>query len=235
VTGNVPYGDVWVIVRCYNEAEVVGSVIAELKESFPNVVGVDDGSSDRSGDLMREAGARVVCHSVNLGAGAALQTGVEFALIDPGARYLVCFDADGQHRVGDAVAMVDRARAEGLDLLVGSRFLGTAPTGMPPSRKVVLRVGRVFERLTTGVALSDAHNGLRVFSRRFASGLSLSSSDMAYATELLEAVARSGFRYGEHPVEIRYNAYTLEKGERSINSVNIAFDVLVKALLGRGR
>ncbi len=235
MTGGIPNSDVWVIVRCFNEAEVVGSVVRELKASFPNIVGVDDGSSDGSGELMRQAGARVVSHSVNLGAGAALQTGIEYALLDPGALYLVCFDADGQHRVEDAEAMVDRARDQRLDLLVGSRFLGTAPTGMPLSRKVVLRAGRLFERVATGVALTDAHNGLRVLGRRFASSLSLSSSDMAYATELLEAVARLGVRYGEHPVEIRYSAYTLGKGERSINSVNIAFDVLVKALLGRGR
>ena len=228
-------GDVWVIVRCHNEASVVASVIRELRAEFPNVVGVDDGSSDGSGRLMAEAGARVVRHSVNLGAGAALQTGVEFALLDPATTYLVCFDADGQHRVSDAVNMVARARNEGLDLLVGSRFLGTAPRGMPFARKVVLRGGRLFERATTGIALSDAHNGLRVLSRRFAAGLALTSSDMSYATELLEAVAASGARYGEHPVEIRYSAYSLGKGERSINSVNIAFDVLVRALLGRRR
>jgi hypothetical protein len=100
---------------------------------------------------------------------------------------------------------------------------------------MVLRAGRIFERATTGIALSDAHNGLRVLSRGFASTLSLTSSDMSYATELLEAVARSGARYGEHPVEVRYSAYSLGKGERSINSVNIAFDVLVRAVLGRRR
>ena len=225
----------WVIVRCHNEAEVVASVIRELRADFPNVVGVDDGSTDGSGTLMRAAGARVVRHSVNLGAGAALQTGIDYVLLDPAATYLVCFDADGQHRVSDAVEMVERARSESFDLLVGSRFLGTASTGMPFVRKVVLRAGRIFERATTGIALSDAHNGLRVLSRRFASGLSLTSSDMSYATELLEAVAVSHARYGEHPVEIRYSAYSLAKGERSINSVNIAFDVLVRALLGRRR
>ncbi|MGC8514044.1 MAG: glycosyltransferase family 2 protein [Acidimicrobiales bacterium] len=227
--------DVWVVVRCYNEAEVVASVIRELRACFVNIVGVDDGSTDGSGELMRQAGARVVRHSVNLGAGAALQTGVEFALLDPGAAYLVCFDADGQHRVSDAEAMVERAKAEDLDLLVGSRFLGTAPTGMPSSRKIVLRAGRIFERATTGIALTDAHNGLRVLSRRFASTLSLTSPDMSYATELLEAAARAQARYAEHPVQIRYSPYTLAKGERSINSVNIAFDVLVRALLGRRR
>lgn len=225
--------DVWVIVRCYNEAQVVAPVVSELRETFPNVVGVDDASVDGSDVVLRRAGATVVRHSVHLGAGAALQTGIEFTLRDPKARYLVCFDADGQHRVTDAADMVGVARGADLDMVIGSRFLGTAPVGMPHTRRVVLRAGRLFERVATGIRLSDAHNGLRVLSRRFASSLDLASVDMSYATELLQAAHRSGARYAEHPVEIRYNAYTMAKGERSINSVNIAFDVIVTALLGR--
>ena len=235
MTPQASHSDVWVVVRCHDEAQVVGSVVRELRSVFPNVVGVDDGSSDASGAQIRQAGARVVRHSVNLGAGAALQTGIEFALLDREARYLICFDADGQHKVSDAEAMVERARREELDLVVGSRFLGTPPIGMPPSRRLILRLGRQFERATTGIALSDAHNGLRVLSRQFASTVNLASADMSYATELLEAVARSGARYAEHPVEIRYTTYSLGKGVRSINSVNIAFDVLVRSLLGGRR
>src|SRR4051812_44348031 len=229
-TGNE---DVWVIVRCFNEAAVVGPVITALREHFPNVVGVDDGSTDASSAVLADAGARVVRHSVNLGAGAALQTGLQYALLDHGAQWFLCFDADGQHRVEDALAMVARVREGGVDVLIGSRFLGHAE-GMPLRRKLVLRAGRTFERLTSGVRLSDGHNGLRVFSRRFAATVHLTMSDMAYASELLGAIARSGLPYAEHPVTIDYSDYSLAKGQRSINSVNIAVDVWVHQLL-RGR
>src|SRR6202007_700435 len=107
-----PNADVWVIVRCYNEARVVGDVITDLRQVFPNIVGVDDGSSDASAQIMARAGASVVRHAVNLGAGAALQTGLHYALLDGKAQYFVCFDADGQHRVSDAAAMVQRLRDE---------------------------------------------------------------------------------------------------------------------------
>jgi glycosyltransferase involved in cell wall biosynthesis len=226
--------DVWIVVRCFNEAQVVGSVIEALIRSFPNVVGVDDGSRDGSADVMRGAGARVVRHEINLGPGAALQTGIEFALLDPAARYFVCFDADGQHQVADAVAMVERMRTEGLDILLGSRFLGSA-TGMSAARRAVLRTARLFERAVSGVALTDAHNGLRAFSRDFAVQIDLRLSGMAYASELLGLVGRSRLRYAEHPVTIAYTPYSVAKGQRSINSVNIAVDVLVDVISGRSR
>ena len=225
--------DVWVIVRCYNEASVVGDVIRGLRAVFPKVVGVDDGSRDSSSEEMAGAGAKVVRHAVNLGAGAALQTGLQYALLDHSAGYFLCFDADGQHRVNDAASMVDRMRVEPLDILIGSRFLGRAEN-MPSSRKALLKAGRVFERLTSRIDLTDAHNGLRVFSRRFASQVDLSMSDMAYASELLGIIARSGMPYAEHPVTIDYTEYSMHKGQRSINSVNIAMDIWMNQVF-RGR
>jgi glycosyltransferase involved in cell wall biosynthesis len=225
--------DVWVIVRCFNEAPVVGEVITGLREHFPNVVGVDDGSADASSAAMSAAGARVVRHTVNLGAGAALQTGLQYALLDHRARLFVCFDADGQHRADDAAAMVDRMRAGDLDVLIGSRFLGGSD-GMPASRNMVLRAGRIFERFASGARLTDAHNGLRVFTRRFAERVDLTMNDMAYASELLALITRSKLPYGEFPVTIDYSDYSLSKGQRSINSVNIALDVWIHQLL-RGR
>jgi glycosyltransferase involved in cell wall biosynthesis len=225
--------DAWVVVRCFNEATVVRGVVDELRTYFPNVVGVDDGSSDSSARELGAAGAYVVRHSVNLGAGAALQTGIEFALLDPGAKYFLCFDADGQHRPEDADAMAARLRLGDEDILIGSRFLGAAE-GMPTSRKILLKTGRLFERATSGVRLTDAHNGLRAFTRKFAETVDLNMSDMAYASELLTIIARSGLRYAEHPVTIEYTEYSRHKGQRSVNSVNIAMDVWMNQFL-RGR
>lgn len=227
-----PNQDVWAIVRCFNEARVVGDVVEELRLTFPNVVGVDDGSTDGSSQVLRRAGASVVRHGINLGAGAALQTGLEFALLDPGANYFLCFDADGQHRVSDAAAMVQRLRTEPLDVIMGSRFLGTA-NNIPRTRRFLLKLARQFEGVTSGVHLTDAHNGLRAFTRRFASLVHLKTSDMAYASELLEVIARSGLPYAEHPVEVTYSDYSLAKGQRSINSVNIALDLCLNRLLAR--
>jgi len=229
-----PYDDVWVIVRCYNEATVVGEVLRELHAVFPRVVAVDDGSTDDSYEVMAATGVDTVRHAVNLGPGAALQTGLLYGLLDRDARWFLCFDADGQHRVADAVAMVDRARNDELDVLIGSRFLGNAHN-LPALRRRVLRLAATFERLMSGVRLTDGHNGLRVFSRRFAETIDLRLQGMAYASELLEQIGRSGLPYAEHPVTIDYTPYSLAKGQRSLNSINIAVDVWLNRLLRGGR
>ena len=230
-----PRNDVWVIVRCFNEQPMVGDVIRKLRTEFPNVVGVDDGSADLSSEVMHAAGARVVRHAINLGAGAALQTGLTYALLDRNARYFVCFDADDQHAVADAVAMVDRARSEDLDAVVGSRFVTEGRTvGMSRLRGLTLKAGSLFERVTSGVRLTDPHNGLRVFNRAFATKIDLSMSDMAYASELAALIARDGVRYAEHPVTVTYTEYSVTKGQRSINAVNIAMDMWLHQML-RGR
>lgn len=222
--------DVWVVVPTYNEAPVVRSVLQGLLEHFPQVVAVDDCSTDSSAAEVLAAGARLVSHPINMGAGGALQTGVDFALLDPAARYVVFFDADGQHRVSDAVAMVERIRAGDVDVLIGSRFLGTA-VNIKRSRRALLVVARWFERLSTGVRLTDAHNGLRVFNRTFASVLRLRMTDMAWASEFLARVASSGARLQEFPVTIDYTDYSQGKGQHSINSINIGLDILFDRFL----
>jgi len=225
--------DVWVIVPCYNEAPVVRGVIETVRRHFPNVVAVDDGSRDNSAAEIQASGARLVQHPVNMGAGAAYQTGVDFALRDPGAEFFVTFDADGQHRVEDVIAMVNHLRGVDTEVLIGSRFLGSVE-GMSTSRRTLLKAAVVFERMTSGITLTDAHQGLRVFRRSFARILDLQSHDMSWASEFLTRMAEHKTTYEEFPVHVEYTDYSRSKGQRSINSVNIGMDVLINKLL-RGR
>jgi glycosyltransferase involved in cell wall biosynthesis len=208
-------------------------VIENVREHFPNVVAVDDGSRDNSAAEILAAGARLVQHPVNMGAGSAYQTGIEFALRDPEAEFFVTFDADGQHQVDDVVDMVNHLRKADVEVLIGSRFLGTV-AGMSTSRRALLKAAVVFERATSGIALTDAHQGLRVFRRSFARVLDLKSHDMSWASEFLTRMAEHHTSYEEYPVHVVYTDYSRGKGQRSINSVNIGVDVLINKLL-RGR
>ena len=97
----------WVVIPLYNEASVIAEVIAELRENFVHIVCIDDGSTDDSAAIAEAAGARVLRHPLNLGQGAALQTGISYVREQPSCRYIVTFDADGQHRVKDVVTMLD--------------------------------------------------------------------------------------------------------------------------------
>src|SRR3712207_6563513 len=130
------WDDTVVIVRVYNEAPVVGGVIAELVAAGLSVIAVDDASTDASADEIDKAGACRVSHPINLGAGGALQTGFEAALMLTDARYIACFDADGQHQLPDLLGMIEKIR-EGYDVVMGSRFLEGDEIGRASCRERV--------------------------------------------------------------------------------------------------
>jgi len=211
----------------YNEASVVGTVITGLREVFPHVVCIDDGSSDGSQDVARAAGAVVVQHPVNLGQGAALQTGIEYALQDPELDCIVTFDADGQHRVIDAQAMVERIHSGEAEIVLGTRFLDNR-TKMSFAKRLVLRTAAVQSRMATGMNLTDAHNGLRAFSPKVAAGIDLRQNRMAHASELVHQIAEMKPRWVEQPVEIIYTDYSKSKGQSLLNSVNILADLFFR-------
>lgn len=219
--------DTWVVIPVYNEATVVGTVVEAVLQAFTHVVCVDDASTDGSAQAAARAGAVVVQHPINLGQGAALQTGLSYALTDPGMRYVVTFDADGQHRVVDAAAMVARLRAEPLDVVIGSRFLDTR-TRMSPLKRAVLRAGVAYSNATTGVRMTDAHNGLRAMTRDVAAGLRITQNRMAHASEIVEQVGARGWRWAEQPVEILYTHYSRTKGQSVWNSVNILTELFFR-------
>ena len=186
---SAPNSDTWLIVPLYNEGAVVREVIESARRSFPHVVCVDDGSSDDSAQQALAGGAVVVQHPINLGQGAALQTGLEFALAQSGAAFFVTFDSDGQHSVEDVERMVTRLRDEPLDIILGSRFLDDR-TNASAMKKVVLRLAVIFERISTGVKLTDAHNGLRALNRSAASQIKITQNRMAHASEIVAQVGQ---------------------------------------------
>src|SRR5436190_19240941 len=150
---------IWVVVPAYSEAPVIAPVITQLIKLNYSVLIVDDGSTDWSGQIAALAGARVVTHPVNLGQGAALQTGIKFALRQ-GADYIVTFDADGQHQAADIARLVEALPLHDADFALGSRFLG-ASIGIPPSRRILLKAAARFTRMTTGLRVTVTHNRFR--------------------------------------------------------------------------
>jgi len=226
-SGSSRNSDVWVVIPLYNEATVIGGVIDELHTKFTNVVCVDDGSSDGSGDVARAHGARVVTHPINLGQGAALQTGINFARVRPETTFVVTFDADGQHRIEDAVGMLEVARAKNLGVVFGSRFLDdrTQPGFL---KKIVLKTAVFVTNITTHMKLTDAHNGLRVLSADACKKINMQQDRMAHASEIVAQIGKSGVTWEEYPVELLYTDYSKAKGQSLLNAVNILFELIVK-------
>jgi polyprenyl-phospho-N-acetylgalactosaminyl synthase len=115
--------DLWVVIAAYNEARMIGSVVRGVRAHYGNVVVVDDGSADATAEEALAAGATVLSHPINLGQGAALQTGLAYAYSQRATR-IVTFDADGQHAIEDVAVMLAIQDRLGADVVLGSRFLG---------------------------------------------------------------------------------------------------------------
>ncbi len=219
--------DTWLVIPLYNEATVIGDVVRDARRTYPNIVCVDDGSTDDSIANARSAGAIVLRHAVNLGQGAALQTGIAFAREQPGARYLVTFDADGQHQVADVINMINIAERENVAIVFGSRFLDER-TKPGLVKRLVLWAAVQFTNATTGLRLTDAHNGLRVLRLDAAQAVSITQDRMAHASEIVDQLARTGLPWREAPVHVLYTEYSKGKGQSVWNSVNILVDLIFK-------
>jgi polyprenyl-phospho-N-acetylgalactosaminyl synthase len=174
-----------------------------------------------------------VRHPVNLGQGAAIQTGVEYARSQPDAQVFATFDADGQHRVKDVVQMIDRLCAEDLDIVIGTRFADQPPERMPILKKLLLPIVAKLSPASRKLHLTDAHNGLRVFNKTVADGLHLTMNGMSHASEFVTLIVENHWRVAEQPVQILYTDYSMSKGQPLVNGVNIVVDGLLRGRLRR--
>jgi polyprenyl-phospho-N-acetylgalactosaminyl synthase len=219
---------VWLVIPAYNEAKVISDTLRSVRAVFINIVVVDDCSADATGQLSLQAGAHVCRHPINLGQGAALQTGIDYALAQ-GAEMIVTFDADGQHQPADAREMVETLDRLGCDVVLASRVRGLAE-GISGTRQTLLKLATWYTRLTTGLAITDTHNGLRAFTRSAAQALRIRQNRMAHASEILETIGRLKLHYVEIPCTITYTEYSRAKGQRLSGAFAILADLYLRRL-----
>ena len=220
--------EVFVVVPALNEETVIRVSLQPLIDLEYSVVVVDDGSTDATWSIVQKLPIYSLRHEINLGQGAALQTGMKFAAAR-GAQYIVHFDADGQHSAQDIAALLEPLQDGVADVALGSRFLrGADSTAVPPVRRLLLRAGVWVNAMLTGVRLTDAHNGLRAFTRAAAERIDLRENRFAHASEILSQIQRQRLRYVERPTTIAYTAYSTAKGQSSWNAIKIVIDMLLR-------
>jgi glycosyltransferase involved in cell wall biosynthesis len=223
--------NVWIVVPALNEARTIAEVVRPLRAHGWHVVLIDDGSTDTTATEARAAGAVVLRHAINLGQGASLRTGFAFVRRQPGAQYAVTYDADGQHQPESVAALLDALTTHDADVALGSRFLAAdTADAVPAARRALLRLATVFTRFTTGLRVTDAHNGLRAFTVPAVARLHLTHNRMAHASEILGEISRLGLRYVEAPVTIRYTDYSIAKGQRPLDALAILWDIFTAGL-----
>lgn len=216
---------VFVVIAAFNEELAIAETVLQVRQYVDDVVVVDDHSIDATFEAALQSGAHVVRHPLNLGQGAALQTGIEYALAR-NADYIVTFDADGQHAANEIAGMYRALVESGAEVALGSRFLGSA-NNLSLSRRILLKAAIAFTHLTTGVGFSDVHNGFRVISRGFAEKFHFQQNRMAHASEILAYIAHKKIPYIEFPVTVAYTDYSVSKGQRNSNSIRILMELIL--------
>jgi glycosyltransferase involved in cell wall biosynthesis len=218
---------VCIIVPIFNEEQVVRKIVQSLvAEKFTAVI-VDDGSTDNSLQSISDLPVNILKHSTNFGQGAALQTGFEFAKKNPNLEIFVTFDADGQHQIKDIENIISPIKENKADIVFGTRFQDDK-TKMPFLKRIILKLAIRYTNLSTGVPLTDAHNGFRAMNRTALSEMQLNLNGMAHATEIVAIAHKANLRIAETPVEILYTKYSKAKGQSILNSINILSDLFLR-------
>lgn len=221
--------NIFIVIPVYNEARVIAQTLRQVLQTGYTVVVVDDGSTDDTGSVVRQFPVHYIFHPVNIGQGAALQTGMDFARLH-NATAVVHFDADGQHRVQDLQQLLAPVLQGDCDIVLGSRFFHKSDTRIPFSKKIFLQLARYVNWLFTDILLTDAHNGLRAMNRKALDAIYFSENRMAHASEMLSIIKKKKLVYQEVPVTIEYTEYSMHKGQSLWNSINIIFDLLFKKI-----
>ncbi|MEW6265004.1 MAG: glycosyltransferase family 2 protein [Thermodesulfobacteriota bacterium] len=220
---------IWLVMPAYNEGAVIGEVLDSIEPHGYRLVVVDDASDDDTLDVVRsKKWVDLLRHSLNLGQGAALQTGLEYAL-RRGAEVIVTVDADGQHSVEDIAGLVRTLLDRGVDIVLGSRFLAASPEcirNIPRLKRWLLRAAIVYIRFASRLRVTDAHNGLRAMTAAAARRIDITQNRMAHATEILIRIRQTGMSYLEAPVSVLYTEYSRKKGQKIWNSINILWESL---------
>jgi polyprenyl-phospho-N-acetylgalactosaminyl synthase len=220
-------GSIAIIVPAYQEShEVLHSTLHDLATTGYDVILIDDGSTVSLVDAASQWPlVSLLTHDHNQGQGAALRTGLQCAIAQ-GYEAVIFYDADGQHRVADIEVLLAPLRAGTADVVLGSRFMQQQNGRIPPSKQIILTLGKALHGILYGMWLTDAHNGLKALNAQAMQSIKITEPRSAHASELLYEIKRNQLRWVEVPVQIIYNPYAIKKGQKWWHAAPVGARVL---------
>jgi len=216
------------VIPAYNEGTRVGNVVSEVTKYVEKIIVVDDGSTDDTAQIAKKAGAIVLTHIENCGAGAATMTGIDAARI-LGAEVIVTLDADEQHSSDDIPALLKPIIDKKADMVFANRF--GRRNNIPLIRRVFNGLGNIITFAATGKWVSDSQCGFKVFGPKAVSQVDLRMSGYEFCTEIVRESAQHRWRTAEVPAKVLYSEYTLAKGQSFANGVRTALKILLRSFL----
>ena len=210
--------NIWAVIPAHNEEKNIIDIIRKTKKYINNIIVVDDGSNDKTKELAEKAGSIVLKHIENLGKGAALKTGCDYA-IKKGGKFIIALDADAQHNPNDIPRFIEKLKK--YDIVFSYRKLSKK---MP----LVLRFGNWFIsnvlRVLYGVSLNDTQSGFRAFSKEAYKKIIWNASDYSMESEMISKAGKQRLKYVQIPIETIYS--DKYKGTTIIDGIKIVFNMI---------
>ncbi|OGE36524.1 hypothetical protein A3E45_01225 [Candidatus Daviesbacteria bacterium RIFCSPHIGHO2_12_FULL_43_11] len=219
---------IFAVIAAFNEEKTIAAVLSDLEKYVDEIIVVDDGSSDKTSTLVKGAKVTLLRHLSNLGQGAALQTGFEYAKKQR-ANIVITYDADGQFKASDISKLVKPILQKKADIVLGSRFLGHA-VNISLTRLITLKLGIIFTFIFSGLKLTDTYNGLRAFNNKALHKINITQNRLAHASEILDQIKAKKLKYIEIPVTVIYTDYSKQKGEKNLNALKVFVDLVTRKL-----
>lgn len=209
---------VYVVMPARNEATRIGKVIEEtLALGYRNIVVVNDGSSDDTAQVAGAYGVKVINHPINLGAGGATQTGVDYCLTQ-NAKTIVTIDADQQHFPDDIDPIIEAMQEH--DVVIGSRFLHKE-NQIPFIRICYNKVGNLLTFIFTGMVVTDSQSGMKAFNAKFAANSRLNSNGYEFCIEMIKFIHQNKAKLKEVPIKVSYHRDAMAKGQSFMSGVRM--------------
>ena len=219
------FNNVYILIPVFNEENIIENVINELKTSFKHIVVVNDGSTDLTSDILDSLNVTQLKHSINLGQGAAISSGLKYIKKLENAKAIITFDADGQHSVDDARSFAAEILQCEEDVIFGSRFIHKK-SNTPFIKRVVLTIVIFFTKIVSKVNLTDAHNGLKAFKKSCLKDIEINIDGFGFESQIIHQVSMNNIKYKELPTTITYTDYSKGKGQKILNGLIILEDIV---------
>jgi hypothetical protein len=234
------------LIRAYNEASVLRSVIDEIIEAwFSQIVIVNDGSKDETEQVILQASqdyinkARIIWlhHVINRGPWAANKTLFTFASrfgASLWAKRCVTYDADGQMDINDMKTFIRHADHHKYDIIIGSRFVEWWSTeNMPWMRRIILRGARIITYIFNGLWITDVPTWYRMYHITTLPKIQIISDWFSYQNDIVESIRHHHLRFIEIPVHIKYTDYSLQKWQSNLSALKILIRLIYSSLFHR--
>jgi len=220
------------ILPALNEAQVIGKVLKKIKKKVKalpvktEVIVVNDGSSDKTAQIVKQQKIKVLTHKVNRGLGASLGTGLAYAKL-VNADFAITMDSDGQHDPNDIIKLLTPLLKNQADIVIGSRMLGNQQD-MPFLRRLNNKAFNLLTLSLFGMTTTDSLSGFRGFSKKAINNLRLKTERMEVSNEFFNEIKRNNLRFTEVPIKVIYTPYSLTKGVKPGNIFAIIFRLFLR-------